>query len=63
MGFIGPEKYIASDLKAKLDGRGNYETLGEKYVTSLPSIYAAGGKNFFKMMYTKICIQSNCVHR
>ena len=44
MGFLGPEKYIATELEAKLDGRGNYETPSGKYATSLPGIYAAGGK-------------------
>ncbi|XP_033228297.1 putative glutamate synthase [NADPH] isoform X2 [Belonocnema kinseyi] len=42
MGFLGPEKYIATELDAKLDGRGNYETPSGKYATSLPGIYAAG---------------------
>ncbi|XP_051158706.1 uncharacterized protein LOC127280028 [Leptopilina boulardi] len=42
MGFLGPEKYMASEIEAKLDGRGNYETPSGKYVTSLPGIYAAG---------------------
>ncbi|XP_015120846.1 glutamate synthase [NADH], amyloplastic isoform X2 [Diachasma alloeum] len=42
MGFLGPEKYIAEELKIKLDGRGNYETPGGKYSTSLDGIYAAG---------------------
>ncbi|XP_015600408.1 putative glutamate synthase [NADPH] isoform X3 [Cephus cinctus] len=42
MGFLGPEKYIAEDLEAKLDPRGNYETPGGKYATSLSGIYAAG---------------------
>ncbi|XP_034952284.1 putative glutamate synthase [NADPH] isoform X4 [Chelonus insularis] len=42
MGFLGPEKYIAEELQAKLDGRGNYETPVGKYATSLPGVYAAG---------------------
>ena len=46
MGFLGPEKYIANELEAKLDGRGNYETPSGKYATSLSGIYAAGGKHF-----------------
>lgn len=43
MGFLGPEKYIAEDIKTKLDGRGNYETVAGKYKTSIPGVYAAGG--------------------
>jgi glutamate synthase (NADPH/NADH) len=42
MGFLGPEKYIAEEIKTKLDGRGNYETTGGKYSTSLDGVYAAG---------------------
>lgn len=46
MGFLGPEKYMATELDVKLDGRGNYQTPIGKYATSLPGVYAAGGKNF-----------------
>ncbi|XP_070159139.1 uncharacterized protein [Polyergus mexicanus] len=42
MGFLGPEKYIATELNAQLDERGNYKTPAGKYRTSLPGIYAAG---------------------
>ncbi|XP_044009737.1 glutamate synthase [NADH] isoform X3 [Aphidius gifuensis] len=42
MGFLGPEKYIADELKTKMDGRGNYETSVGKYSTSVDGIYAAG---------------------
>ncbi|XP_043275732.1 glutamate synthase [NADH] isoform X2 [Venturia canescens] len=42
MGFLGPEKYIATELDTKLDARGNYETPEGKYATSLPGVYAAG---------------------
>nr|XP_046492605.1 glutamate synthase [NADH] isoform X2 [Neodiprion pinetum] len=42
MGFMGPEKYVATDLEAKLDGRGNYETPGGKYSTSISGVFAAG---------------------
>lgn len=46
MGFLGPEKYVAGELEAKLDGRGNYETPGGKYSTSIPGVFAAGGLSF-----------------
>ncbi|EGI70214.1 PREDICTED: putative glutamate synthase [NADPH] isoform X2 [Acromyrmex echinatior] len=42
MGFLGPEKYIATEVNAELDERGNYKTPIGKYCTSLPKIYAAG---------------------
>lgn len=44
MGFLGPEKYIATELETKLDERGNYQTPSGKYATSLPGVYAAGGE-------------------
>jgi len=43
MGFLGPEKYIASELELKLDPRSNYQTSGG-YATSVPKVFAAGGK-------------------
>ncbi|KYM76287.1 Putative glutamate synthase [NADPH] [Atta colombica] len=42
MGFLGPEKYIATEVNTELDERGNYKTPVGKYCTSLPKIYAAG---------------------
>nr|XP_022287923.1 glutamate synthase 1 [NADH], chloroplastic-like isoform X2 [Crassostrea virginica] len=42
MGFLGPEKKIVDELKAKLDPRGNLETPKNKYSTSIPNVYAAG---------------------
>lgn len=42
MGFLGPEKKIVDELKAKLDPRGNLETPQNKYSTSIPKVYAAG---------------------
>ncbi|EFN72550.1 Glutamate synthase [NADH], amyloplastic [Camponotus floridanus] len=42
MGFLGPEKYIATEMNVELDERGNYKTPAGKYRTSLPGIYAAG---------------------
>lgn len=43
MGFLGPEKYIATEVNVELDERGNYKTPAGKYHTSLPRVYAAGG--------------------
>lgn len=48
MGFLGPEKYVATELEAALDGRGNYQTPGGKYSTSLPNVFAAGGAFNFR---------------
>nr|XP_031844149.1 putative glutamate synthase [NADPH] isoform X1 [Nomia melanderi] len=42
MGFLGPEKYVASELDASMDERGNYKTATGKYETSLTGTYAAG---------------------
>lgn len=44
MGFLGPEKYIATELNTKMDERGNFKTPVGNYKTSLDGIYAAGGK-------------------
>lgn len=44
MGFLGPEKEIVKELSVKLDPRGNLETPRSKYSTSVPKVYAAGGK-------------------
>ena len=44
MGFLGPEKKIVDELKAKLDPRGNLETPKNKYSSSIPNVYAAGGE-------------------
>jgi len=43
MGFLGPEKYIATELNVKLNERGNYKTPNGKYCTNLTGIFAAGG--------------------
>lgn len=51
MGFLGPEKKIVDELKAKLDPRGNLETPQNKYSTSIPSVYAAGGKHLFSVLF------------
>ncbi|XP_068081055.1 uncharacterized protein [Anabrus simplex] len=42
MGFLGPEKYIATELNMNLDPRSNYETPSGRYCTSVPKVYAAG---------------------
>lgn len=46
MGFLGPEKYIASELETAMDERGNYKTAPGRYQTNLTGTYAAGGKVF-----------------
>lgn len=43
MGFLGPEKYIASELDLVLDPRSNYQTPNGFYHTSVPKVFAAGG--------------------
>ncbi|KAJ9598866.1 hypothetical protein L9F63_026600, partial [Diploptera punctata] len=42
MGFLGPEKYIASELNLTLDPRSNYQTPNGRYSTSAPKVFAAG---------------------
>ncbi|KAJ4436798.1 hypothetical protein ANN_16930 [Periplaneta americana] len=42
MGFLGPEKYIASELDLTLDPRSNYQTPTGQYHTSVPRVFAAG---------------------
>ena len=44
MGFVGPEKEIIDEMSIKLDPRGNMETPRNYYTTSVPKVYAAGGK-------------------
>ena len=43
MGFVGPEREIIDQMSIKLDPRGNMETPRNKYSTSVPKVYAAGG--------------------
>jgi len=43
MGFLGPEKAILEEMQVKQDPRGNALTERNKYATSLPKVYAAGG--------------------
>ncbi|XP_015429364.1 PREDICTED: putative glutamate synthase [NADPH] isoform X2 [Dufourea novaeangliae] len=42
MGFLGPEKYVATELETSMDERGNYKTPIGKYETNSPGTYAAG---------------------
>lgn len=52
MGFLGPEKYIATELNTAMDERGNFKTSLGKYETSLTGIYAAGGMfSFYVLMF------------
>lgn len=46
MGFLGPEKYIATEVDAAMDERGNFKTNIGKYQTNLSGTYAAGGELF-----------------
>ena len=48
MGFVGPEREILNEMKLKLDPRGNVETPQNKYSTSVPRVYAAGGMFVFQ---------------
>lgn len=41
MGFLGPERAVASELELKLDARSNFET--KEYQTSISNVFAAGG--------------------
>jgi hypothetical protein len=47
MGFLGPEKYISSELDLTLDPRSNYQTPAGHYRTSVPKVFAAGGTFLF----------------
>lgn len=51
MGFLGPEKYIATELNTTMDGRGNFKTSIGKYETSLTGVYAAGGKYLLHFVF------------
>ncbi|CAH0729004.1 unnamed protein product, partial [Brenthis ino] len=43
MGFLGPERYVASQLDLPLDARSNVETLKDNiYQTPLKNVFAAG---------------------
>jgi thioredoxin reductase len=43
MGFMGPEEAIIKQLNLNKDPRLNIATPNEKYNTSIPKVYAAGG--------------------
>jgi NADPH-dependent glutamate synthase beta subunit-like oxidoreductase len=51
MGFLGPEKYIASELDLVLDPSSNYQTPNGFYHTSVPKVFAAGGTVSFIMYF------------
>lgn len=58
MGFLGPEKYISTELDLKLDARSNYETPPGKYSTSHPKVFAAGGKfvpSCYVVVFLRFC--------
>lgn len=42
MGFLGPERHIATELDLSLDPRSNVETPEGRFNTSVPRIFAAG---------------------
>jgi glutamate synthase (NADPH/NADH) len=50
MGFLGPERYVATELDLDLDPRSNYETPNGKYNTSIPKVFAAGGKILYNFI-------------
>lgn len=45
MGFLGPEKSILKELELETDPRSNIKTLGGKFASSVPRVYAAGGES------------------
>lgn len=45
MGFVGPERYIVNELELDQDPRSNIETPSGKYATSVPRVFAAGGRS------------------
>lgn len=49
MGFLGPEKYISSELNLTLDPRSNYHTPSGHYHTSVSKVFAAGGTVLFNV--------------
>lgn len=44
MGFLGPERYIIDQLELAKDPRSNVATPTGEYITSVPRVFAAGGK-------------------
>ena len=45
MGFLGPERYIIDQLDLEQDPRSNVSTPNGEYSTSVPRVFAAGGKD------------------
>ena len=45
MGFLGPERYIIDQLELEQDPRSNVSTPNGEYSTSVPRVFAAGGKD------------------
>lgn len=48
MGFVGPERSIISELELVQDPRSNINTPNGDYCTSVPRVFAAGGKLIVK---------------
>lgn len=44
MGFLGPERTVPEELGLELDGRGNVKATRGQYGSSVPTVFAAGGK-------------------
>ena len=44
MGFLGPEQYTIEQLQLAVDPRSNIRTDKDKYATSVPKVFAAGGE-------------------
>lgn len=53
MGFLGPEKTIANELGLELDNRGNIKAKISQYGSSVPKVFAAGGKKRTYFFITK----------
>lgn len=50
LGFLGPEKSILEELNLDADARSNVKTASGKFATSVPRIYAAGGRSLFHLL-------------
>ena len=65
MGFLGPEKYIISDLELEQDPRSNIRTPNGKYSTSVDKVFAAGGKYAVFTIMPSLCpyeAKNNGIH-
>lgn len=51
MGFMGPEEALIKQLNLSKDPRLNIDTPPNKYNTSVPRVYAAGGRNIICLKY------------